>query len=272
MPFTLSHPAAVLPFARTRLDLSALVIGSMSPDFIYFIYLNPRGEATHTLAGIFEYCLPAGLLALALYHLFLKPPLQSILSLPAYPPPTSHSDLFTLRTIRRLALVIISLLIGALTHLGWDAFTHENNWLTQFLPFLNATVFDLGFDKVPLTRILHHASTIFGGLCLIVWARRRMGRWPVENDRKPKLRLDKHMRLAGLGVCISAVAGLLYAWSQVNSIHDFDQFRQMMVQALVATGSVLFMIAFFYSIIWRMTRRRAATTARIFDSSAPDRA
>lgn len=43
MPFTFAHPAIVLSFGikKTKyLDLTALVIGSMAPDFEYFIYFN----------------------------------------------------------------------------------------------------------------------------------------------------------------------------------------------------------------------------------------
>ncbi|WP_343226868.1 DUF4184 family protein [Luteolibacter flavescens] len=39
VPFILSHPAAVLPFLRwRRFDPLALVVGSMAPDFGYFLH------------------------------------------------------------------------------------------------------------------------------------------------------------------------------------------------------------------------------------------
>ena len=39
MPFTLAHPIAVLPFSRCRYcHFPALVIGSLSPDFVYFLH------------------------------------------------------------------------------------------------------------------------------------------------------------------------------------------------------------------------------------------
>lgn len=44
MPFTISHAAAVLPFARffkRERVFSALVIGSMVPDFGYFQPVAP---------------------------------------------------------------------------------------------------------------------------------------------------------------------------------------------------------------------------------------
>jgi hypothetical protein len=40
VPFTGSHPAAVLPFLRWSMPASALVIGSMAPDF-------PGGRVPH---------------------------------------------------------------------------------------------------------------------------------------------------------------------------------------------------------------------------------
>lgn len=75
MPFTLSHAAAVLPLhaaARRRTQLAALVIGSMAPDFVYFLSLGISGAFTHSAAGIFLYCLPAGLVAYLVYHLLLR--------------------------------------------------------------------------------------------------------------------------------------------------------------------------------------------------------
>jgi len=49
MPFTLCHPALVMPLhrcARRWTSLSALVIGSMAPDFVYFLPLGV-GAASH---------------------------------------------------------------------------------------------------------------------------------------------------------------------------------------------------------------------------------
>ena len=40
MPLTIAHPAAVLPFRHSRLPISALVIGSLAPDFEYFLHLH----------------------------------------------------------------------------------------------------------------------------------------------------------------------------------------------------------------------------------------
>lgn len=47
MPFTGSHPAAVLPFLRTPLPASALVVGSIAPDVPFSLPVTPPWE-THT--------------------------------------------------------------------------------------------------------------------------------------------------------------------------------------------------------------------------------
>ena len=48
MPFTLAHPAAILPITRGRLIPSALVMGSMAPDVPYYVdkirELLPRAD------------------------------------------------------------------------------------------------------------------------------------------------------------------------------------------------------------------------------------
>jgi len=64
MPFTISHAAAVLPFARPlarwRL-LSAAIIGSMVPDFAWVTPWHPPRVDTHSALGLLTYCLPVGM-------------------------------------------------------------------------------------------------------------------------------------------------------------------------------------------------------------------
>jgi hypothetical protein len=67
MPFTLSHPAAAIPFLRTRLVPSALVIGCMVPDFEYFLRFAPEGGFGHSLPGVFVFDLPVAFIALWLF-------------------------------------------------------------------------------------------------------------------------------------------------------------------------------------------------------------
>ena len=151
MPYPFAHPAAVLPLARPmgRFAVpSALALGSVTPDLWYFVPLIERADS-HGLAGLAWFCVPAGLLLYALFHLLLKQPLIALISprlgaftpagLPAVP---WHA-------------VIVSLLVGALTHVGWDELTHS-------------------YDDGSQHNWLQHASTALGSAVLAWWAAQKL--------------------------------------------------------------------------------------------------
>lgn len=128
MPFTLSHPAAAVPFTRWKLPLSALIVGSLSPDFIYFVRLSAAGGFGHTLPGLFLMDLPLGLAVLWLFHALLKYPLLTLL-------PISHqrrllplAEGFRFGPPRQILLIMAALFLGAVTHIAWDSVTHGSRW------------------------------------------------------------------------------------------------------------------------------------------------
>ena len=140
MPFTLSHAAAALPFRRTGLIMSAVVMGSFAPDFEYFIPFAHHGAFGHTLPGSFVFDLPVCLLVLWLFHHFAKEPLAAAL-------PQSARRRFDLGprslgidSIGRFGWLVFSILVGIATHIGWDSFTHSDYWLYDHWSFLRETV------------------------------------------------------------------------------------------------------------------------------------
>ncbi|WP_133271821.1 DUF4184 family protein [Hymenobacter radiodurans] len=166
MPFTLSHPALVLPLlAKTRrwLSVTGLVLGSMAPDFEYFLRLRPYGSYGHTWVGIFWFDLPLGLLVAGLFHLVVKRPL--VRSLPSFlrarlgqlsEQPWPLRNLWSKR-------LILGVLIGSLSHIFWDAFTHNNSPVTVGIDFLNLRV-----GPLTLYRWLQYVSSVIG-LVAIAW-------------------------------------------------------------------------------------------------------
>ena len=63
MPFTLAHPAVVLCLPeKPFLHRGALVLGAMSPDFIYFLQGRAANGFGHTLLGALCLNLPLGLI------------------------------------------------------------------------------------------------------------------------------------------------------------------------------------------------------------------
>src|SRR5262245_4745992 len=82
MPFTFAHPAAAVPLHRPfgRYGVvSALVIGSLSPDIAYFLPLSVAHADSHSPTGLLWFCLPVSLLSYVLFHTLLKGPLLGLL-------------------------------------------------------------------------------------------------------------------------------------------------------------------------------------------------
>lgn len=168
MPFTLAHPVAVLPLARSRLSFSALVVGSMAPDFPYFVTFSTRFQFGHSLAGVFAFCLPAGLLVLFLYHQLLKRPILERLPIQARQCFQSSVEPFHFLPLGRFAIICASIILGAITHIVWDSFTHAHGWMVQRIPALQQTVMQFGHSDLKVYKVLQHGSSVIG-VALILW-------------------------------------------------------------------------------------------------------
>jgi hypothetical protein len=136
VPFTLAHGAAALPFRRFHLVLSALLVGTLAPDFEYFLRLSPDDGFGRTLVGTFALTLPLALLVLWLFHTFVKRPVAGLLPDAIQRRLTNHVPEFTFRGPVRFALIVNSILLGIVTHLVWDSFTHANTWPYRHWPVL----------------------------------------------------------------------------------------------------------------------------------------
>jgi hypothetical protein len=208
MPFTIAHAAAVLPLRKTGLPLAAMMIGSMSPDFSYFTPVTINFE-THTLAGLFWFCLPVGFLVWLLFVRLLEAP--SIALLPeAWRSRVTPSD--RPLTPANLLRVSIAILVGAATHLLWDSFTHSQTPVAQALPALQDVTVPILDRHLSVFRFLQYLSSAFGLVALAVWAW-RLRPAPVRVARHdPGSRLSNKLRMGSALALIatSAVAALAY--------------------------------------------------------------
>ena len=173
MPWTLSHPAAVLPFRRLSpwpLDFAALVVGSMTPDIGYYIGNFALADLAHTLRGTFVACVPTGVVMLFILYVFSRPVCHS------FPEPhrTSLQPLCPNFPKGPMAwcIALLSLLIGAWTHNFWDAFTHRHGWFAERIPWLQQPVITISSATFHVALLLQHLSTIVGfAIILIVYER-----------------------------------------------------------------------------------------------------
>ena len=173
MPFTTSHPAIVLllknAFPR-YVSLTGLIAGAMSPDLLYFLEMNTVNRGvSHCWSGLFTVCLPLGILfAFAFHYLFKK---EFILNLPS--PLLKHFSGLALSEWRIGSLyewivLIVSVLIGGLSHFAWDSFTHLNGEVVQFFPILQNKIFLFG-GYFHVYSLLQFLSSVFGAIAIAIY-------------------------------------------------------------------------------------------------------
>ena len=177
MPFTFAHPAIVLPLTLQRsanISASALIIGSITPDFEYFLRMKATGSLSHSLTGVFLLDLPLAVLLLILFHMVVKRPL--INNLPDYfrCRLTVLRDFDFVTNFRKYFVGYgLCLLTGILSHIFWDGFTHARTLIVEQFPALQ-TVVDYGFmPRIPVYRYIQHISSIVGLAIIAVVFHRR---------------------------------------------------------------------------------------------------
>jgi hypothetical protein len=219
----MAHPAAVLPLALLlgrRAAPSALVIGSLIPDAWYLVPFAQRSDS-HSLAGLFAFCLPLGLAVYLAFHLLLKAPLLTL----APPHLAARLAAFHAPGMPRVPwpAVLLCLVMGAATHLAWDAFTHAHGQAAQ------------------------HVSTILGSAIVAAWVWWRLARTPACALPVPGVsRFARHTILAGLAATAGAWAGWTALHAGVSPPWDYIELRRIARAAGIAGAEALALGLFAY--------------------------
>jgi hypothetical protein len=165
MPYTLSHAAAVLPFARPLARwrvLSAAVIGSMVPDFGLFFPWRPERFETHSALGLVTFCLPVGVASYWLFQLLIKTPVLEVLPDGAYARSRPFAAPAAIGSLRQWVLAACGILAGAVTHLVWDGFTHEGARGVRMIPALDDPVIEIGGRYMTGYRLGQDLTSVLG--------------------------------------------------------------------------------------------------------------
>ncbi|HLA71414.1 MAG TPA: DUF4184 family protein [Steroidobacteraceae bacterium] len=249
MPFTISHAAAVLPLhaqGKYPLPLSALMIGSMAPDFGYFFSLATNRHVTHSFAGLFIFALPVGLLTWLFYVRILEK--TTITLLPdAWHARFARTEAVTPALIARASLAIV---LGATTHILWDAFTHRATFATHAFPALLGPT--PGLDWLPLYHFLHGLSSVAGLAILAMWAR-HLRRQPAKLLIRP-FEISEQARIGAVRLLglLSLLAGLAYWLPHAHARYDAQLF-------FAAVGLMSgFFVAWCGIAVWMWSGARAA--------------
>ncbi len=164
MPFTLAHPAVVIPLGQSGLKLSmtGLIIGSMVPDFEFFFMMREIENIGHKWFGIVLFDLPLSYFIAYLFHNLLRNGVIDHL-------PNFYRQRF--RGVKSFQWnqyawknkwrVFSSIMIGIISHFGLDAFTHHDGLFVEAMPFL-ARGIPISQYVVPLYFILQILFSLLG--------------------------------------------------------------------------------------------------------------
>jgi Domain of unknown function (DUF4184) len=217
MPFTLAHPAAILPLRHLRyLRTAPLIIGAIAPDLPYYVPARYTGHLlaeTHRLRGSWSIDLPLGL-GLLVCVFVLRRPLTVLLS--------ARSRGLCLRALEPYArrplewlLAPVAILIGVWTHLLWDSFTHGDGWMVRRIDVLSEVV-TIGPYSGEVCHVLQYLSSVVGLLIMLVWY------WRLEpvSVAEPRARIDAVRAVAAPVLLLAAAAATL-----IGGVQAFETYR-----------------------------------------------
>lgn len=188
MPFTPSHALLALAFIRTPLIPAAIAIGAMTPDLPLFLRgFGVTYAFTHTYLNVlWTTVLAFGLFLI--WRVVLRPAVSELSPswiarrLPGEWDESSADAAAQAVGIgqRRsyIPLLVLSLLLGVVSHILWDAFTHVERLGLEVLPVLAEYWGPLqGF------KWLQHGSSVVGLVIIGIWAALRLRRSAAHGDR-----------------------------------------------------------------------------------------
>lgn len=193
MPVTIAHPAAVLPLRGLGLPLSAMVIGSMAPDLPVFSQSWGIYGYTHSLAGILTVDLLLTLVLLLGWDRWGRDALVDTA-------PALVRDRLPARArigARAWLLAPLAAVLGSVTHVVWDAFTHRGRWGVRNIEWLHEMHGPLRGEQWA-----QHASGVVGiavvGLALLAVVRRPVLAGPPRPRRLPAATLPAAIGVASV--------------------------------------------------------------------------
>jgi hypothetical protein len=254
MPFTPSHVAAVLPFARTPLLPAALAIGAMMPDLFYYVPVNIPRSFSHSLLGVVTVDLAYGVALFLAWQFVFRAPVVDFFPAwvrvrigPRWSRPSRPGGWGWLRLA---ALLVASVLLGSATHVLWDSFTHAHGLFGE-IPVLAPMI-----GPLPIYKWLQHASTVLGALALVafvIWWRRR-----TQPGTAAPTRLTRRTRVGGW--LIAAATGLavgVYLWFRGMS-HGYGPFASDLIFYVVTVGlAAAALSAVALCLVWLWLKPRA---------------
>lgn len=165
--------------------MTGLVIGSMAPDFEKFFRMSIHDGFSHTWPAIFYFNLPLSILLSFAFHQIVRDPLIDNMPLFFKKRLLPYKQFNWKRYFKEHYLVIVlSTLVGVVSHLTWDSLTHPGGRLIKLFPVLIQWIRFWGFHMW-LYVLIDRISSIIGGLSILaVMLKLPLNSTPSQPDRK----------------------------------------------------------------------------------------
>ncbi len=242
MPFTfLPHQAPLLPLVggARRWDGVALVAGSMAPDLFYVT--NGWGYGPLGIALWFDghaaRNLPWVVLLAVVLTVVVRRAVMPVL--PFALPDVGDLDVRQYAAAARHRypwwITVGSAAVGAVSHIVWDSFTHNDGAAVKAIPALGTSVAQLGARHVRIATLLQYGSSAVGVVAALVILRRLAAEGRIAHGEPvPDVELDGPGRAVCLaGIVLGIAGGVGYAWSRSGTHQLYGQHIESGISVVV---------------------------------------
>lgn len=223
----------------------------MAPDFQYFLHWTGQGRDAHTFPGIVLFTLPAAVLMFLIFQIVLKWPMVSVLPSEMQKKVIEPAMKFRWQGISTVLVTSVSLVVGIVTHLAWDSFTHVDGWVVEQWPAMKRPLFYVGRTALQPYKLAQHGSTVLGMIVLAVWALHWYERSEVSDRPLPPGLSTRHKALVlGAGAVITIGVATVVGVGHAEGAVDLPWLQRVTASFVVSSVDAVFACAIAYSAIW----------------------
>lgn len=259
MPFTPAHVAAVLPVVgreRPRWVVpAALVVGSMVPDVLSFVPFGDYRAVSHSLRGLVTLDLLLGLVLTGLWRVAAAPVLRDLA------PRTVRERVPVPHRLdrREWSWSVPGVLLGGLTHLLWDSFTHGDGWAVHRWPQVLERQLPGGW---PVFGVAQYATSALGLVVVAWWCRRLLSQLPPVHPAHRRVSPREARAVSVLAVVLPLLVAVGFvAWVSLARVGSLVLLYVAVVRGISAFGLVAALVVLWWHLV--VSRRPAPTGAPV---------
>jgi hypothetical protein len=159
-----------------------------------------------------------------------------------------------------LAAVALCVLVGAVSHLAWDEFTHRETFVVEmFQTVFWKTMWGSGRNRVYLYEVLQPVSSVLGFVLLVVWCRRWLAAQPLDETIGPGASSLAHV-VAVLLLFFAPTAALIVRFVLMRARLPLRDAATVAVWQAGRTFAVGVLVG---ALIWNLRHRRAAESSEL---------